>query len=186
MAITAYSQQQVGNVTIVTVTSGLSGTIYYHWYLDGLWQGVTQAPSKSFVLGVGKQARIEVNDTNDVDYDGPANAPTAYPAVRTLTWIRSLASDVACYRVEQQQDGGDWNTIGTVQRNGAQWEYRFTTPALDDLSTYDWRVYPIDETGNDGTVLNLDGELIVRTPDSPDYTVTFDSGTTKVAFAEAA
>ena len=185
MAITSYQQQRFGAVTVVTVTSDLSGTIYYHWYIDGAFIASTQLPTRSFILEAGEQVRIEVNDTNDVDYDPVANAPDGYPARRTIWWIRSIGDDVARYRVEQKKGAGDWASIGTVQRNAATWSYSLLSPRLDDLSTYQWRVIPCDEAGNDGTAKSVQSEDVVRIPDAPDFTITFDSGTAKVTFAEA-
>lgn len=186
MAITSYQQQRFGTVIIVTVTSDLSGTIYYHWYIDGAFIASTQSPTRSFILEAGDQVRIEVNDTNDADYDPVANAPDGYPARRTIWWIRSTDDDVANYRVEQKKGEGDWTSIGIVRRNGATWAYSLLSPRLDDLSAYQWRVTPVDEAGNDGTAKTVQSEDVVRTPDAPDFTATFDSGTTKVTFAEAA
>ena len=60
------------------------------------------------------------------------------------------------------------------------------TPRLDDLSTYTWRVIPVNTAGNDGTALTIGPELIVRTPDAPNIEIVFDSGTTRVTFSEAA
>jgi hypothetical protein len=60
-----------------------------------------------------------------------------------------------------------------------------TTPRLDDLTTYTWRVIPIDAVGNEGTPLEIESESVVRRPDPPAFTATFDDGTSTVEFAEA-
>ena len=145
MAITSYQQQQFGTLTVVTVASDLSGTIYYHWYIDGAWIASTQSPTRGFTLEAGDEVRITVNDTNDADYDPVANAPTGYPARRTIVWLRSVDDDVASYRVEQYLS--EWTSIGTVQRSGAAWRYSLLSPRLDDLSEYDWRVVAVDKIG---------------------------------------
>jgi hypothetical protein len=186
MAITSYQQQRFGTLTIVTVTSDLSGTIYYHWYIDGAFIASTQSPMRSFTLETGDQIRIEVKDTNDADYDPIANAPDGYPARRTIWWIRSTDDDVVSYRVEQKKGAGDWTSIGIVQRNGEAWTYSLLSPRLDDLNAYQWRVIPVDVAGNDGTARTVDAEDVVRTSDAPDFTISFDSGTAKVTFAAAA
>jgi len=188
MAITSYTQQQFGTLTVVTVVSDLSGTIYYHWYIDGAYIASTQSPTRGFTFEAGDEVRIEINDTNDADYDPIANAPAGYPAKRTIDWIRSLDDDVVSYRVEQKKRAVEWVSIGTVRRNGEAWSdgYALLSPRLDDLSTYDWRIVPIDAAGNDGTATGLDSEDVVRTPDAPDFTISFDEGTTKVTFAAAA
>lgn len=186
MAITAYSSVRHGNATTVTVTSDLSGTIYYHWYSDGAYIASTTSASRSFLYDTDDQSRITVQDTNDADYDPIANAPVGYPAKRTVTWIRSIDSDVARYRIEQQLGAGSWAVIGLVQHVATTWQYELLTPRLDDLGVYTWRMIPVDAAGNDGTARTLDAETIVRTPDAPRFTIAFDGGTTKVTFAMAA
>lgn len=186
MAITSYTFQRTGCMTVVTVVSDLEGTVLYHWYLDGVYVGMTHHPERGFLLEVGDQADVQVNDTIDPDYDAVANAPVVYPANRTLWWVRSLDETTVAYRVEQKLGAGDWEEIGTVYRDGAQWDYSFLTPRLDDLGLYYWQIIPVDASGNDGTAVSADSETIVRKPDAPDFDIAFDSGTTKVAFSEAA
>jgi hypothetical protein len=185
MAITTYNQTRQGGVTVVTVTSGLSGTIYYHWYLDGAWIAGGQSPSVALRLSAATQVRIECIDTNDADFDPVVNAPDGYPATRTITWHPSESADVAHYRIEQLKSGGDWTAIGTVMHEPRTWEYRFESPRLDDLTEYSWRVIPVDRAENDGTAITTEVEQVVRTPDAPDFTVSFDPGTTRVAFSAA-
>ncbi len=101
MSITSYSQAYHDGIVAVTATSDLSGLVYYHWYRDGAYVATTTAGNMEFRLEAGDQARIEVFDTNDPDYDPAANTPDEYPARRTLWWLRSLSSDVDHYRVEE-------------------------------------------------------------------------------------
>lgn len=185
MAITSYSQVRDGNMTEVTVTSDLGGTVYYHWYVDGCYVASTTSPVKSFYLEVDEEARVEVLDTNDSAYDPIANAPAGWPSRRSLWWIRSTASDVDHYRVEQKKGVGSWATIGLVQHDDREWTYHLLTPRLDDLETYQWQVIPVDKAGNDGSALDFGSEKIVRTPDSPDFEISFNSGPTTVTFSEA-
>jgi hypothetical protein len=172
-------------VTTVTVVSDLTGLIYFHWYIDGAYVAVTTTPQWSVTLPEGSQARIACQDTNDDDYDPIANAPAGYPATRSLVWVRSVDDDVREYLIEESEDGGEWTEIGTVPHTGA-WTYSFETGRLTDLLDYQWRVKPIDAAGNVGASLTVAVEHIVRSPDAPDFTATFDSGTKRVAFAEAA
>lgn len=182
-----YTQSRNGNVTTVTVTSSLSGTVYYHWYLDGTWVAVTTTNHYSFMLLPGEQARVEVLVSNDAGFDFVANTPPDATGSRvTLWWIRSADTDVREYKVEQNQDSGGWSQIATVPYLPSAWDYRVTSPRLDDLSSYEWRVTPVDLAGNDGTVTALDARTVVRTPDATDFTIAFDEGTTRVTFAEAA
>lgn len=189
MSITSTSTVRQGNTTTVSVTTGLSGLVYFHWYVDGEYVGSSASTggrsSRSFIVGPGFQSVVDVLDTNDRDFDPYANAPDSYPARRTLQWVRSTSSDVRHYRVEQLVDLGDWESIGVVQDDPARWSYTFVVSGLTDLSFYSWRVIPVGENGNDGDMLILNEEYIVRTPDAPDFTATFSAGTSKVTFAEA-
>ena len=181
-----YAQRRDGNVSTVTVTTNLAGRVYYHWYMDGVWITVTNSNQYSFVVASDEQARIECIPSHDPRFDYVANAP-ATPAARvTLWWIRSTDSDVKEYKVEQQKDSGGWSTIATVPYQAGAWDYRITSPRLDDLGSYEWRATPVDAAGNEGSTTSLDARMIVRTPDAPDFDATFDEGTTKVTFSEAA
>jgi hypothetical protein len=185
VTITALEQTRNGDVTTLTATSDLAGTVFFHWYVDGAWVGRTTSGVRSFQLPAGEQARVDVQDTTDDGYDGVANAPTGYPARRALWWTRSPDNDVARYVVEEQINGGAWSTIGTVWAADDAWAYSFLTGRLTDLATYAWRVTPYDVAGNAGTALALGSERIVRTPDAPDFDVAFDDDTQLVTFSEA-
>lgn len=186
MSITSISQVRVGSVTIVTAISGLSGTVYFHWYLDGVHVSSTQSNRHSIYMDNGDSGRVDVLDTTDPDFDPIANAPAGWPARRTLQWHRSAATDMDHYRVEQDIDGGGFAAIGTVHHDPLQWVYTFLTPRLVDLAVYTWRIVPVDTSGNDGAATTIRTEKIVRTPDAPDFTVAWDEGTTKVTWTEAA
>ena len=186
MSITAYDQTRIGSITRIEVTSSLSGTIYYHWYVDGDWVASGTSPTYSLYLAADDQARVVCQDTNDADYDAVANAPDGYSARRTLHWVRSTAADVDYYRVDQKKAAGDWSAVGTVPQDTATWYHSFTTGRLDDLTAYTWRIMPVDRFANDGTAIDIGPETIVRTPDAPDFELTFDEATTRVSFSEAA
>lgn len=181
-----YAVTRLGNVTEVTVTTQLLEAVTYHWYLDGVYMGATTGPTFSFFVEDDEQAVIEVIDDPGNDFDPILQAPAHYPARYTLWWIRSLDSDVDHYRVEQNKDAGGWETLELVPHDDDRWDYWVLTGRLTDLSTYQWRVYPVDAAGNDGTVLTLQGGKCVRTPDAVNFTATFDDGTTKITFFAAA
>ncbi len=185
MAITSYTTTRVGRVTIVTVTSDLGGTIYYHWYADGSWLGLTTDPSITRVLDSANQEEIVAQDTNDADYDPIANAPVGWPGKQTLHWTAPADTDVDHYVVEQKKDAGSWVELGTVADDGS-WSYTFQSPRLTDLADYTWRITPVDTAGNSGTPTTVGPEKIVRMPDAPDYEISFDPGTLKVTYTAAA
>jgi len=182
VSITAYSRTILDHYTLVTATSDLSGTVYYHWYLDGLWVAATGVSSHAFYMETSAQSTVQCKDTNDIDFDGPANAPTEYPGRRTIFWYRSRETDVVKYRCESQKDGGSWVSFGTVAHDDT-WLYSKITPILDDLATYVFRVLALDKALNDGTAKEVDSEVFVRRPDAPNWTYTYASGTTRLTYA---
>lgn len=181
--VATYSVHRVDGVTTIIVSSPLSEP-FYHWYVDGVYVGVTRDPRWQLYLSDGEQAHVEVIDTIDGAFDPVAGAPAAYPSQRTLWWCRSLSTDVASYRVEQQQDGGSWTAIATVHAVAEQWDYRHLTERLVDLAEYAWRVIPVDQAGNDGTAISLSAVTVVRWPDAPEWTFSFDAGTDLVTIEE--
>lgn len=183
MAITSYTVQRSGTITTVTVQSDLEGTVHYFWYVDGSFVGRSLGTRRSFSLAVDEQAEIEVLDSIDPEFDAVANAPEGFPARHTLRWVRSTDDDVALYRVEQKAGAGEWTQIGTVTHTG--WEHSFLTGRLDDLTDYEWRVWPVDKAGNVGTEIAVEARRVVRTPDAPDFTAAFNPVLKKMTFAEA-
>ena len=188
MSITDYQVTRFAEISLVTVTSDLGGTIYYHWYQDGKHVDATAWPFRAFWLPVGDSSRIEVVDTAEADFDWQAGAPDGYPARRTLWWTSAewpdLEDDLDYYRVDQKTDG-DWEAIGTVHQSRFRWDYSLLTERLDDLTEHTWRIVPVDRAGNDGDPLEVGPEMVVRTPDAPRFEIAFDEGTTKVTFSEA-
>ena len=183
MAVTYDSIERTGSVVTIRVTSSLSDP-YYHWYIEGAWVGMTRVGEISVSLRDGEQDFVVCQDTTDPDYDAVASAPAGYPARRTLAWIASTDADVAHYRVEESKNGGGWAELGTVRDDGS-WMYTYVTGRLDDLATYQWRVWPVDRAGNDGSPVELESENIVRRPDAPAYAVSFSPGALTVTVSSA-
>jgi len=184
LSILSYTVRSSGGVVTVEVTSSLSNP-WYHWYRDGSWCQRTKRPVASWYLEAGDAARVECIDTTDAEFDPVTNAPVGWSARETLWWIRSLASDVDHYRVEQRKDGGTWAEVGSVPVVPHRWAYWFETPRLADLSEYEWRVTPVDGAGNAGTAIAVEARKMVRHPDAPRFAVTYNPGTSKVTFADA-
>jgi hypothetical protein len=182
----SYAQRRHGYVSTVTVTTNLAGTVYYYWYMDGVWVARTTSNSYSFVPAPGEQVRIDCIPSHDAGFDYLANAPDVPAARVTLWWIRSTDTDIKEYKVEQQKDGGSWSTVATVPYQAGAWDYRITSPRLDDLGSYAWRVKSVDTAGNEGAAVSLTARTVVRIPDAPDWGYAFNEGTTKVTFSEAA
>jgi hypothetical protein len=180
--ITNYQTTRLDDVTEVAVATDLTGEVFFHWYLDGMYMGATAAAKRTFQLPPGSQAEIEVKDTNDADYDPLSFTPAAPPARKTLWWVKSPAQNIKKYRIEQQIDAGAWTFLADVQAQNGQWDYWYTTGRLTDLATYAWRVTPYDAAGNAGTAIEFLPEKIVRRPDAPNFTAVFSPATRKVTF----
>lgn len=188
VASTSFATLRDGNTTTVTVAPLLPGSalIYYFWYLDGAYVGMSTNPSRTFVLDSGGQAVIDCLQSNDPAFDFSQFATQGYPATRTLEFVRSIDPTVAQYRIEQQEGGfGPWTAIGIISDDPSAWTYDLVTPRLDDLTLYAWRVIAIDAAGNDGATLTLATEVIVRTPDAPRFSATFDAVHDQVNFTAA-
>lgn len=195
MSITALNQNRIGDVITVTATSSLTGgaggVIYFYWYLDGAYAGMSTGNDagggvsrKTFSLT--GQAVVDVLDSiaPPTAFDPVASAPENFPARRALVFVRSTDAAVKKYRIDQQENGGPWEEIARIPHDPAAWDYTFLTDRLDDLTLYAWRVVPLDLAGNAGDAVTIAQELIVRTPDAPDFTATLQ-GSTQVAFAAA-
>jgi hypothetical protein len=183
--ITSYSSVRIANTVEVTVTGTLSGTVYYHWWIDGVYAGRSLGPRWTFFVGPNQQARVEAIETSSAGFDPEASGPQTPAARRVLWWIASADGLAAAYRVEQQQDGGAWTSLGVTIAAAGAWTHFVVSDRLDDLADYAWRVVPIDAAGNEGPPRTIDAERIVRTPDAPAFTVSFDDQTQEATFAAA-
>lgn len=188
MSITSYEQIPLGGgLTRVIVVSNLAAVVGYHWYLDGLWIASTTAPQFDVHMESTGQGYLEVLDSADPDFDPIASAPASYPARRTLFWIRSVDLTVDYYRVEQQKTtGGEWVLLGVVEDSPTQWSYTYTTDRLDDLTVYTWRIVPVGLGVVLGTSTTIGPETVVRQPDSPDFTATWNASPRTITIAAAA
>lgn len=185
MSITSVTQQRSGNGTVVTAVSDLSGTVFFHWYVDGLYVGMSTAGIYSFFLDQDDQVRIDVVDTTNPAFDPLASPPVGHPARHTIFFVRSKDADVVEYRLAQKKDAEADVDIARVNQRG-EWQHRLISPRLDDLSNYKWTVFPIDAAGNEGTSREIGDKTVVRTPDAPNFAIAFDAGTSRVTFSEVA
>jgi hypothetical protein len=113
--------------------------------------------SLTLTIGIGETPFIEV-------LDQPNMVP--YPAFSedlTLHW-REMAG-AASYQV-QQYNGSSWDTLRTIPDDPDQENYSFVTAPLEDVTTYQFQVVPLDSTGAAGTPVGFTVEQ-VRTPDIP-------------------
>jgi hypothetical protein len=170
------STQSIDGTTVVTATSTLSPPVYYAWWLNGIFLGLSTSNTWTFRPDAGEQLFVEVVEGNSPDYDPATKPMLAAPARRLLQWIRSLDATCAAYQVQQNENSHGWTTIATINADPLTWQYSFTTQPLDDLARYQFRVLPLDAAGRAGTPIAIPAELIVRTPNAPTFSVNVAAG----------
>jgi len=181
----AYSQIQHGQVSVVRVSTPLAGRVYYFWWVDGTYVGMTASAEYRLLLPAGEQARVECVASQNPHFDYRAHGPATPPARAVIWWIASTAADVDYYRIDESRDGAAWSELVRVVHSPGLWDHRYVTGRLVDLAGYAWRVVPVNRAGNEGAPIDQLPRTAVRTPDAPDYTVAFDEGTTRVTFSAA-
>lgn len=169
MAITSIiSQRLSGGSWLITATSDLPSPSYY-WYRDGLLVDVTLSNSRQFDLAVGENVQIDVLD------DASALPAESYPARCLIS--TAPGEGVVKSRVEELVDG-EW-----VTRHTALGSYvGYQTRVLADGETAQFRVIPVNAAGIDGRPKAFQVTM-VRRPDPPDVTYTWDEETARVTLS---
>lgn len=167
VAILTITQTLIGvNTVRVTWTSGLPTPTFRVWR-DGV-KTLTTVSYMDFYLADGEMPVIEVFDDDTVP-------SSAYPGNMLLFWYH--VATAAKYRVEEYV-GSEWVTRCTYLDEG-QGSFLYRTDFLADETTYEWRIVPVGENGNDGTPFTRSG-LMVRYPDVPSAQFTYSEVTNKV------
>jgi len=169
------SSSSVGGTTTITAASSLTPPIWFHWWLNGVYQGRTNEGLLSVQPAAGETLNVECVDTTDPAYDPATFTSACAPARRRLEWVRSLDAHAAAYVLEQQANGGAWTPIATVAA-AADWLYSLRSDPLDDLASYAWRVAAADAAGNRSSAETISSEMIVRTPDAPSWALAVAAG----------
>ena len=194
MAVELFQRRQGITTTVTAVSDGAGpgNRIFYHWYRDGVWQGATTTPDRKFSVMPGDQSRISAVDTTDPDFDPLASPPPGYPPKITVEFVRSLDENVRRYRVEFDSFAVyPTETIYVERAPRDQWAFRVTSPPIGigvDVANISVRVFSEDDDG-----LPLGDESLtpnsfkhVPTPKAPAFAISFDEGTGRVTFTEAA
>jgi hypothetical protein len=162
------------------------GVIRYVWasdledptfrvFRDG--QLLTTMKATEFLLQAQDNQFAHVNVLDDDDEDAEPDRETFWRW--RLQW--NAVEDAAQYRIEQYIDAA-WSFLKLINDTG-QAQYEYTTGVLDDSSTSQFRVVPIDAMGNDGTPATLDLFPIHR-PAMPMLSMVYDDGTKKATFRQ--
>lgn len=173
MAITNLQYTQLSTYTWRITWGSTLGSPTYRVHVDGVLASTQTAASFDITVDDNWQPVVEVLDDS-------SDPQPAFPAQLVLGWRTD--SDAAEYRIEQKV-AGVWTEHATVARSSAAYQ-SYTTPALADQTTHEWRVIPIDTAGNDGTAIAF-STLMVRHPDIPDVSFAYSAGTGKVTISAA-
>ena len=102
-----------------------------------------------------------VDDEDDAEND-------LYPPIAKLQW-RGVAGATA-YLIERYV-GTSWITYKTIYETSAGW-YLYTTAALTDQASEQWRISALDERGNAGTTVPFAFSLVCNPVcEDVDYTI---------------
>lgn len=162
----------------------------YAWRYE--WTGMSpfdvyQVATGDLLLSQTTDTSIIVNHTDDGeppaleirDADSTGTPETIkYSPVATLQWRGNSAWSL--YRIEYYS-GAAWTTIANVPEIGAGY-YKYSYGPLDDVTTHQFRITPIDDRDYEGYPLPYDF-FIRRNPPEPSITATYDSGTGDITIA---
>jgi len=161
---------------LISWSSSFGAGAHFWIYLNGeLVEEDT--PTTSMVVAMttpGDLTELEVLDA------APESLDPAYPSRAHLGWYG--VDGAASYRVEEYV-GAAWTERKPLNAEDADF-FVFRTRVLEDSTVHQWRVVPVGANGNEGTPLTW-SFLMVRRPDPPDVTFSYDEGTGEVTVASA-
>ena len=170
MTVTLSDPVWLDDQTLVQAwTSSISGATFYI-YRDREFLTATRAGSMQFRVVPGEYLLIDVFDSSgdSPDYAAPGRV--------YLCWFEVSGS--ASYLV-QERVGAYWQDRESVPDDGDGF-FRYLTRYLEDATTTEFRVLPVDSAGNQGTS-TLFTVVQVRHPEIPDVAYAYDSATATVA-----
>jgi hypothetical protein len=154
------------------------------------WETLLAGPYRIYVDGVHVKTTYQRRYPLHVDTELPVvdvltaeEDPTledARSARIILTWWPSPLAVI--YRVEQYIDYM-WVTLAEIPDRGEAF-FEFVTEPLADDTQHQFKVIPIHASGAEKPELLITHQM-VRAPDPPDVTVTYQDGSGKVTIAEA-
>jgi len=172
MAVTLNSPRKIGPRSWELSWSSDLPEPTYRVYRDGVLVATTSARSMIFTVSPSEYPVVEVID------DATARPQSAHPSRITLHWHKTAAT--AKYLIDQQV-GGEWTRRKEVLADGREY-HQWRSGGLEDDQTHQFRVTPVGTNGNPGDPLDF-SVLMVRHPDPPQTTMTYDAPTRTVSVA---
>jgi hypothetical protein len=170
---------------IATAVSDLTGIVYFHWYLDGVYMGVSRSGVFEFSPPPGEQFLLRPIDTNNAAFDPITSGPGAPPQRMTLHWHPPADTDVDHYEVyETLEDVAPVTTlVAKIPHDDGVWLYTYLSPRFRGAG-FSYEIRPVDRAGNvrDPGLVVLEFAPSIQAPLAPNWTFTFDEGTTRVTF----
>lgn len=171
MASIAFTASQVSTCTLYVYWASTAAT-YYYVYVDGILTAITNRLYYQFAFAPGEQPQVEVCDSAT---DVPA---VAYPGNALMTWQGD--SEATYYKIQKWIDSA-WTTVRVLQATGQPF-YQYRSPWLDDCTTHKYRIVPYNANDIAGSPMEFEFEM-VRYPDAPEPTYTYDPETNELAIA---
>lgn len=174
MAVTYESTRTTGFTSVLlTYSSDLGGTPLFYLYQNGVLVSITTATQWTFTVEAGVQIQIEV-------FDADTTPSAVYPGRMTLTWDEAAAT--SHYVIEEFVDAA-WTERAQVVDQGESY-FSWVSRFLEDVTSHQFRVTPVGTNGVAGPQRAFTA-LMVRYPDVPDVSYTYDSDTAKVTIVGA-
>lgn len=170
MAITSLTYTQIGPTMYrFSYESDLEDPIFYI-YVDG--NLVTETRETTYDVAVPSDWQIQFEVFDDED-DVPDEH---FPGSITLRWDGT--PDATSFRVDKYI-GSQWVAQQVVLSDESR-VFHYDSEFLEDSTTHQYRVVPIDGAQRDGTALEFEVEMC-RYPDTPSQSMSIDSGEIVVA-----
>lgn len=153
----------------------ISASNPFRIYQDGVLISTQTDTSITVHVSSGSLPVFEILD------DSEAVPEPGYPAYSVLSW--ALDADASAYRIERY-NGATWDEVVLLSPDLTTSFQSWQSSTLDDLSTTQYRVLAIDAAGNEGSPTAIT-VFMVRHPDPPAVSMTFNSGPRTVTIAAA-
>lgn len=174
MTVTINNPQRLSEDTYLLSWSSTETDPAYYIYRDGELIDTTFAETYAVTIEEGESPVFEILD--DVD----AVPIPGYPARQEICWLPATSAE--SYRIDEYVDSA-WVQRDSVPDDGSPF-FSWTTRPLEDVTTHLFRVTPVGANGNDGTSKTY-SIAMVRCPDPPDVTITYDDETGTLTIDEA-
>lgn len=142
----------------------------FYIYINGEFVTETNETEYEVTAPLNTQFQFEVFDDED-------DVPTEFfPGTLTLRWDGT--PDSTQFRVDEYVDSA-WAAKRVVIADDRR-VFHYDSELLDDSTTHQFRVVPIDTQGRSGTILEFEAEMC-RYPDTPSQAITITGGEFVVA-----